>query len=80
MRKDFSGSLRELQQSIALDPARTESYAALGSTYLAAGQPEQAEAAFQRAVRLAPDSLPARIALAEFYYAQANGPANIRSV
>jgi putative PEP-CTERM system TPR-repeat lipoprotein len=67
--KDLDGAITEVESAIAQDPDRGLSYSNLGMIQMARGDREKAEEAFARAVQLDPKSLPATLALANFYWA-----------
>lgn len=67
--KDLDGAVREVEQAIETDPRRGLSYTNLGALQFARGQRELAEPAFLNAVKLDPASVPAQLALANFYWA-----------
>lgn len=69
--KDLDGAVAQVEEAIRLDPARGLTYTNLGGLHLAKGNPEEAERAFRRAVEVAPASLDARLALANFYWSTA---------
>ena len=56
-RRDFAGAEAQLRQLIAATPDDPETYNDLGRLHVAAGQPQAALAAFDRALALAPDHL-----------------------
>src|ERR1700678_1945101 len=59
-------ALQEVNQAIQADPNRSESYLDL-ATLQSVKQPEQAEINFKNAIRLAPQSIDAYLALGSFY-------------
>ncbi len=62
-------ALQEMQQAIALDPTRSESYLLLALLQLRGGLPEQAEANFKKAAE-DPTAMNAQLALGGFYQAR----------
>jgi len=60
-------AMQEAQQTIALDPNRSESYLLLALLQLRANQPDQAEASFKKAAAVDPKSLNAVLALGGYY-------------
>jgi tetratricopeptide (TPR) repeat protein len=67
--KDLDGGMKDVEAAIKLDPSRGESYANLGQFQLAKGRRAEAEAAFKKAVAVAPKSVTTHLALANFYLA-----------
>ncbi len=63
-------AMREMQQAIALDPKRSESYLLLALLQLRANLPDQAEANFSTAANVDPKSMNAQLALGGFYQAR----------
>ena len=66
--KDFDAAMGEYQDAIALDPSQPTAYGNLALLQLVRGKREEAEATFKKAVEVAPTSVPARLALANFYW------------
>ena len=64
---DVTAATTEIQQAIALDPSRSESYLVLGILQLRANQSDQAEASFKKAAAVDPKSMNAQFALGNFY-------------
>lgn len=60
-------AMQEMQQAIALDPNRSESYLLLALMQLRANSPEQAEADFKKATEVDPKAMNAQLALGGFY-------------
>jgi tetratricopeptide (TPR) repeat protein len=60
-------AVEEMQQAIALDPARSESYLLLALLQLRSNLPDQAEASFKKAIETNPTALDAPMALGAFY-------------
>jgi tetratricopeptide (TPR) repeat protein len=65
--RDIEGGIKELEEAIALDPARSQTYSNLAMLRLAQGQKEQAKAAFLKAVEIDPKSVAALLALANYH-------------
>ena len=66
--KDLDGAISQYQEAAALDPS-DRVYAGMGTIQLARGQTAEAEVSFKKAVEVAPQSLTARLALANFLWA-----------
>jgi tetratricopeptide (TPR) repeat protein len=66
--KDLNGAVEQLEEAIRLDPTRAGSYTNLAGLQLTAGRHKEAEAAYREGVSKAPDSVPTRLALAQFYW------------
>ena len=66
--KDIDAAVKEIESAIQLDPQRANSYESLGALQLVKGDKQAAEAAFNHAVELAPRSVPARLAQANYYW------------
>jgi cellulose synthase operon protein C len=60
-------AIREMQQAVALDPNRSESYLLLAIFQLRADLPDQAEANFKKATEVDPKSMNAQLSLGGFY-------------
>jgi cellulose synthase operon protein C len=60
-------AMQEMQQAIALDPNRAESYLVLGDLERRSGMADQAEANFKKAVQVDPKSANTQLALGSFY-------------
>jgi len=60
-------ALQEMQQAIALDPNRSESYLLLALLQLRSNLPDQAEANFKKAAEVDPKAMNAQLALGGFY-------------
>jgi tetratricopeptide (TPR) repeat protein len=73
--KDFDAAVSEIEEAIKLNPGRGETYTNLGAVELGRGQKEAAERAFKRAVAIDGRSADGRLALANFYWADARWPA-----
>jgi tetratricopeptide (TPR) repeat protein len=64
---DLASATSEIQQAIALDPGRSESYLALGILQLRGNLPDQAESSFKKAAAADPKAMNAQFALGNFY-------------
>ncbi len=64
---NIADAMREMQQAVALDPSRSESYLLLAIFQLRADLPDQAEANFKKATEVNPKSMNAQLALGGFY-------------
>ncbi len=62
---DLQQGIRELQQALEREPQRADGWALLGRSQLAVGQASEANAAFERAVALAPDEAPVLVEAAQ---------------
>lgn len=62
---DLQQGVRELQQALEREPQRADGWALLGRSQLALGQLQEANAAFERAVALAPDEVPVLVEAAQ---------------
>ena len=60
-------ALDEIQQTIALDPGRNQSYLELGLLQLRSNLADQAEASFKKAIAVDPKAMGAQLALGGFY-------------
>jgi tetratricopeptide (TPR) repeat protein len=69
--KDLDGAVKELEEAIQLQPDRSATFANLGELELGRGRRDAAEAAFKRAVELAPATAASHLALGSFYWASA---------
>ena len=63
----IAAAIQEMQQAIAADPNRSESYLLLALLQLRSNQPEQAEANFKKATEVDPKAMNAQLALGGFY-------------
>ena len=59
----IAAAIQEMQQAIAADPNRSESYLLLALLQLRSNQPEQAEANFKKATEIDPKAMNAQLAL-----------------
>ena len=66
---DLEKALKEMEEALRLDPTRGATYTQVGLVESARGHQVEAEAAFKRAVELAPTWTEGRLALANFYWA-----------
>lgn len=62
---DLQQGVLELQQALEREPQRADGWALLGRSQLALGQLQEANAAFERAVALAPDEVPVLVEAAQ---------------
>jgi tetratricopeptide (TPR) repeat protein len=67
---NLAAALQEMQQALAINPNRSESYLFYALLQLRANLPDQAEASFEKAVEVDPKSMNALLALASFYQAR----------
>ena len=67
--KDFDGAIAEYEDAVATDPSQHEAFVNLGTVQFLRGNREESEAAFHKAVEAAPQSVEARLSLANFYWA-----------
>jgi tetratricopeptide (TPR) repeat protein len=66
--KDTDLALSELEDTKNLDEGRGDTLVNLGAVQTLAGQNEEAEASFRQAIVVAPQSIPAHLSLANFYW------------
>lgn len=66
---NFEKALEEMEEALRLDPTRGATYTQVGLVESARGRRAEAEAAFKRAIELAPTWIGGRLALANFYWA-----------
>ena len=64
---NISEATKEMQQAVAADPKRSESYLLLALLQLRADQPDQAEANFKKATEVDPKAMNAQLAMGGFY-------------
>lgn len=64
---NLTGAIQEAQQTINLDPKRSESYLLLALLQLRSNLTDQAEANFKKAVQIDPSAMNAQLALGGFY-------------
>lgn len=64
---NLTAAMQEVQQTIALDPSRSESYLLLALLQLRSNMTDQAEASFKKAVQADPKAMNAQLALGGFY-------------
>jgi tetratricopeptide (TPR) repeat protein len=60
-------AVKEMQQGIAADPSRGESYLDMALLQMRANEPDQAEANFKKAAEIAPNAMNMQLALGDFY-------------
>lgn len=65
--ENIPGAIGEMQQTIALDPSRWESYLSLGLLQLRNRQPDAAEASFKKVIELNPKAMQAQLLLGNYY-------------
>jgi tetratricopeptide (TPR) repeat protein len=63
-------AIKQIEQALALDPGYAPAWTALGAAQFAGGSREEAGRAFTKAVDLAPRSIEARLALANYLWAK----------
>jgi tetratricopeptide (TPR) repeat protein len=66
--RQFDEAISEIEQAIRLDPERAGTYAQLGALESTRGERAAAERAFLKAIELAPNWIPAQLALANHYW------------
>ena len=64
---NLTAAMQEVQQTVALDPSRSESYLLLALLQLRSNMTDQAEASFKKAVQADPSAMNAQLALGGFY-------------
>ena len=64
---NIAGAVQEMQQAVAADPKRSESYLLLALLQLRADLPDQAETNFKKATEVDPKAMNAQLALGGFY-------------
>lgn len=64
---NLGSAVQEVQQAIALDPGRSESYLLLAILQLRSNLPDQAETNFKKAIEVDPKAMNAQLALGGFY-------------
>jgi cellulose synthase operon protein C len=64
---NIAAAMQEMQQAIAADPKRSESYLLLALLQLRADLPDQAETNFKKATEVDPKAMNAQLALGGFY-------------
>jgi tetratricopeptide (TPR) repeat protein len=67
VQNNVSGAIQEMQQAIAIDPNRSESYLVLGLLQQSAKLTDQAEASYRKAIEKDPKAMNAQLALGAFY-------------
>ena len=78
--KDLDAAIDQVENAIELDPNRGPNYTNLGMLHLAAGNAAEAAKSFVRATELAPTSITARMALANFYWSSGQRDATERTL
>ena len=78
--KNLDAAVAEIEGAIRESPDRSASYANLAALELARGNRDQAEAAFKKAIEIDRKSVPARLALANFYWSTGSLPAAEREL
>src|SRR6266513_6340438 len=73
---DSTGALERLNQAIEAAPGSSLAYSNLGALQLARGDRQMAEASFKKAITANPNSVSARVALANYYRSQ-NRPEDV---
>jgi tetratricopeptide (TPR) repeat protein len=71
---ELDSAVAQVEAALAADPTRAVAYTTLGAVQLVRGAPAEAERAFLKAVEVAPQSVQARLALANFYIAVGHAP------
>jgi tetratricopeptide (TPR) repeat protein len=66
--KNVDGAIKDIEDALKDQPESGQLYASLGALKVVTGAPGDAEAAFKKAVEMDPKSIPARVALAGFYW------------
>ena len=69
---DTSRAIKQIEQAISLDPSYAPAWTALGAVQFLGGSREGAGDAFRKAVELAPQSVDARLALANYQWAKSD--------
>jgi len=64
---NLTAAIQEVQQTITLDPSRSESYLLLALLQLRSNMTDQAEASFKKAAQTDPKAMNAQLALGGFY-------------
>ena len=64
---NIASAMQEMQQAVAADPSRSESYLLLALFQLRSNLPDQAEANFKKAAQVDPKAINAQLALGGFY-------------
>src|SRR5215467_1726371 len=66
--RDIDAAVAQIEEALRVAPDRSSAYSNLGALELGRGKREAAELAFKKAVALKPRSIPALVALADFYW------------
>jgi tetratricopeptide (TPR) repeat protein len=72
--RDFDGAIAQIEEAIGLKPDRADILSNLGMIHLVKGDRVRAEAALKKALEIEPRSIPARLALANFYWSTGRIP------
>jgi tetratricopeptide (TPR) repeat protein len=67
--RDLDGALADLEEAVAAQPQRGQTYAALGAIQQLRGEQPEADGAFKKAVEIDPSSAAARLAYANYLLA-----------
>lgn len=71
---DLATAITDIEEAIAAQSGEMRLYVSLGAFRAVEGRQAEAEAAFQNALRVNPDSIEARLAFAHFYWMNGNAP------
>jgi tetratricopeptide (TPR) repeat protein len=74
VQNNMAAAMQEMQQAIAADPNRSESYLLLAIFQLRSDLPDQAEANFKKATEVDPKAMNAQLALGGFYQTRGRLP------
>lgn len=66
--RDPDGAVTQIEEALEIDPQSSEAFVTLGAVRMQSGQAKEAEAAFRRAITLAPSSIDPKLALANFFW------------
>ena len=72
--RDVPGAIQEIEEALQLDLGDGRIYTSLGTLQLLQGERAEAEEAFKKAVEVSPQSIYARLGLANFYLAAGRAP------
>ena len=64
---DLTGALAKMEEAASAEPPQSQPYTNVGFLQLARGKKSEAEQAFKRAIEVDNRSMPAYLALANFY-------------
>jgi cellulose synthase operon protein C len=67
-------AMKQMQQGIAADPTRAESYLDMALLQMRANEPDQAEPNFKKAAEIAPKAMNMQLALGDFYQSRDRFP------